>query len=811
MAHSALHVRHRSRLASSRLVATLLALSVGVGTVVPVGLSWAHEGVPSEPCDSQSSQSAAQSDAQSAADTPSSGGRGEECPSLSIHEGGASEEHPTPGVSEGQGSADVSAPALTEGEDSRDESDTPAISEAVENSPEADKADESVAPESTANVDTDVAASGDSAATSQSADTAQYATGAQSVVDPAAESQTVATVQSGEGSQSAHAPQSGSEAQSTDGAQSLTLPQSGITAQSGVTPQSGTRPQSGQPSSPVGGGNEDRAAAGAANTGRELWVINGAATDTFGDGTEGNPFRNLTTALARAQAGDTIKLKTDITVTGSSATFTIGKNVTIDGNGNVLRLRGPDLALGADVTLKNMSLNLIKESQASGTIWMSGYALTLDGVSTRIGLNQTGQRPHIVTGTYGAAPSGPNARLLVTNASDETRFASIVAGDPDQPSAIPVTIDLDSRNIRVEDAIYLAPPGVAGQTGTVDLASASNFIERIVNPASPAGAGARSVTFDNTFLSELSIDDVDHLTINGGAVTLAKGVTDLDVSGVLSVEGGARFDSAGSQLKAGQITGDGTIRIHSEGSAISGGTEESVTWEVYRLDNNYVDHVGRAYITTGSPAINPSVTLLPAGAPYQLVKDAAGTWKLERITLNAKTTPTGRVTLRENGVIAPIAAGDFQFTVEQDVDNWTDSVTGVPTGPVSVQANGTLNLGTWTFAEEGDWFFTIRQVKGNKAGVTYDMEPIQLHIEVLTAFDGKPIVRTRYDKAGKRITRMEFANTRVPTQEVTAPPLPNTGGVGSDWIYLSGLTVSGIGLAATIHLIRMRRKYASSL
>ena len=104
----------------------------------------------------------------------------------------------------------------------------------------------------------------------------------------------------------------------------------------------------------------------------------------------------------------------------------------------------------------------------------------------------------------------------------------------------------------------------------------------------------------------------------------------------------------------------------------------------------------------------------------------ANTYDPEDVTVDptpddASTGFSGTKTVtNEHGDYGAIADGDFQFTMKNIV---------VPTGvtapepsngsTVDVQADGSFDFGTLTFSEPGTYTYEVREVSGNKDGVTY--------------------------------------------------------------------------------------------
>ncbi|QQM66884.1 ZmpA/ZmpB/ZmpC family metallo-endopeptidase [Actinomyces weissii] len=507
-------------------------------------------------------------------------------------------------------------------------------------------------------------------------------------------------------------------------------------------------------------------------TARELWVRNGSESDGSGAGTYEQPYQNIATAMRNARPGDVVKLKEDVTVNGTAASVLLDKAVTLDGTGHTLVLRGQDIEVAADVTIRDMNLVMLQESSASGTIYAGGHKLVLDKVTTRVSQSQTGQRPVIVTGTKGDRAPGPKAEVVVRNATDQTRFKSIIVGDLDTASSTPASIVLDSRLIRVEDGVFLSPPNGPVRNGAVDLVSKSDFVNIVRNPAGSTKTGDSSVTFDGASLSGVVMDEVNNLTLaNKARVTLADGSKDLLISDVLNLQDQTVLDVAETITSVRESTGSGLVRIGDQGAFLSGATSETISYEVYKGDWDYSEYLGKAYVSTNDPALEPEVRLLPAGSPYRLVKDDRGAWRLQAVDTTAKVAPVAAVTLSEAGRPKTLTAGEFAVTVTPHPDNDTAvEVTGLPSGEVPVGDDGSADLGRWSIGAEGVYRFTVRQVDKGAAGVTYDQEPVEVTVTVEQNPDFPTrlglVATTTFRKAGAVVQGISFANTfTAPAQD----------------------------------------------
>ena len=210
-----------------------------------------------------------------------------------------------------------------------------------------------------------------------------------------------------------------------------------------------------------------------------VYLKNGEGDRNAGNGTADRPYQNIRTALKNIKDGETLKLVGTVLYTeydkdsaGAALPLIIDKNITIEGDGKSgFYLRAP-IQLGADVTFKNIRLEMVPEVSLgrmlgqvvprSATIFVAGHELTLDNVNTRIGTSasQYNDRPYISGGTYKDKPiykkegtSKAKSTINIKNPNSETKFSGIYAGDYYKDLDLDVEINIDG-NVVSENKIY---------------------------------------------------------------------------------------------------------------------------------------------------------------------------------------------------------------------------------------------------------------------------------------------------------------------------------------------------------------------
>lgn len=116
----------------------------------------------------------------------------------------------------------------------------------------------------------------------------------------------------------------------------------------------------------------------------------------------------------------------DVEEDASPKPLFINKDITITGDTEeATLLTRTTIQLGADVTFKNMHLEMVTSGGRSTTIYAAGHTLVLDGVNTKLGTNslQDDIRPYISGGAYKGTDGilGDHAVIKVIHPTDQTR------------------------------------------------------------------------------------------------------------------------------------------------------------------------------------------------------------------------------------------------------------------------------------------------------------------------------------------------------------------------------------------------------
>ena len=188
--------------------------------------------------------------------------------------------------------------------------------------------------------------------------------------------------------------------------------------------------------------------------------------DNTGNGTLGNPYNLLSTALQNANDGDIIVILNEAflnDVNGSGgAPLIIDKDLTIKGEGSQrrkLQTRMGGIILGANFKLENIELQF--DNKVRDHIFANGHELILDNVV----VNSSSREIDIFGGTayvqgsttpqqgYGldltslkTANTGSKSKITINASENLNKFGKIYAGSLNGVSNIPVEITLNTQN-----------------------------------------------------------------------------------------------------------------------------------------------------------------------------------------------------------------------------------------------------------------------------------------------------------------------------------------------------------------------------
>ena len=140
-----------------------------------------------------------------------------------------------------------------------------------------------------------------------------------------------------------------------------------------------------------------------------------------------------------------------------------------------------------------------------------------------------------------------------------------------------------------------------------------------------------------------------------------------------------------------------------------------------------------------------------------------------------------------------LVAGEFAFEL-YDENGLVETVRNTQ--------GGTFQFAPISVAQAGEKVYTVKEVKGDAEGVSYDAAVFTVKVTVTDNLDGTLKVEYTYLKGNESATGVNFVNT------YTAPEAPDkTGDEMNTALWIGIMTASGIGLVATAATGMKRKEF----
>nr|MBP3598466.1 PT domain-containing protein [Eubacterium sp.] len=414
---------------------------------------------------------------------------------------------------------------------------------------------------------------------------------------------------------------------------------------------------------------------------------------------------------------------------GKMQPVVIPAGTVIKGTSNgSLNSRGPIQLGGDNVCFQDIELTFSSSSALGSVphreIFLAGYALTLDNVSTYLegaggnlgglGGSESELLPTVYAGAFeGTAVLGDNASLIVQNANSDTQFQGIYMGhdagtDNKIPYAGQATVQLDCP--------FVATEGIHTEENT----SASITIVGDGTAIAPAfyGNDATTLTIDTCTTTQTEIDGVGTIVLDNGAWLQAK-TTNLNH---VTVKNGAclDFSELSDAISLKSFTGISASSATETKGILSLDTEGSLTITG--------DVEGIAIFQTGGPALPGTVY---AEHPY---------------------IKTGQPEEDEINFVFPQKTIDNGFELQYSEGAWTavSTYSGLEIGEIRIdEAPESVNVETIVRDGESDVpnesaYFRITWY--DKNGGAYSNEDAEYN--VLYQYDYVIAIKTEYWQSG---------------------------------------------------------------
>lgn len=411
--------------------------------------------------------------------------------------------------------------------------------------------------------------------------------------------------------------------------------------------------------------------------GASYYVAQADVSAPAGDGTQGNPFRGIAQAMARAASGDTLILTEDVqhTETVAGAGFTFDKDVTIQGGSHRLTFRGTDVFLSAPVAFNSLTLNIIPNGGEQPTIWAQGNDVSFTDVNTKINDAQRDLRPALYTGNKTGSSVG-SSTVTISGGDSETRFARIVAGDATAGSALASAVTISSEFASVDEGITSAT------ASELTVTSKSRNVTRFTGSADNTN---ETVIFDGLRAS-VALTDIDDVTVrNGSEITVDDSVS--SIPGTVTVEDGSTLVlTDANTVNIGTLTGNGTVTLSATGTLnveLADGPTliSAVAWD----DAQKNALLAREFFTAAAVGTQePRVVVTQGGTETAVARNAEGKW------IGTATTEPEPEAIRFT-VPAPVTVPDDQSITPEYVYSLLIPPAGVTVGPVPSLPNSKAN------------------------------------------------------------------------------------------------------------------------
>ncbi|WP_029608642.1 hypothetical protein [Mycoplasma simbae] len=300
---------------------------------------------------------------------------------------------------------------------------------------------------------------------------------------------------------------------------------------------------------------------------RTIFVQDFPGQNSGGNGTEQNPFRNIKDAINAANNNDTIVLKNNVILQTDSNnnSYRINKNVVIDGRGHSLNIRGNNLVLASDLTLKDMNLSFTAEN-ANSNIYLSGHMLKMQNVSTLLSQNQQFERPIIRASSFNNSLQGTKSHLIVEGTNNQSKFKQI---DLDASGNInSVFIEIKNKNTEIFDGIVANNSSVSSviesksnKIGLINNQSNSNLTIKFYSDAS------EQLVINNFVMP----NKVSNLTLENAIIRLSRTpvFVGFGLDSTLSIDSTSRLEINNDtsdlpnnfKINIGQIKGEGVVQL----------------------------------------------------------------------------------------------------------------------------------------------------------------------------------------------------------------------------------------------------------
>ncbi|MDW8765668.1 G5 domain-containing protein [Streptococcus suis] len=315
--------------------------------------------------------------------------------------------------------------------------------------------------------------------------------------------------------------------------------------------------------------------------------------------TEDTPMGSLAEALQKATDGTIIKLVGNAT---ERTPIVIDKAITIESvqPENAI-IFNESIKISNNVTLRNLSIHALTESNAPGNIYIDGQ-VTMDNVSTLISNRQSDKRPSLIVGSSADATDKRESSLKILN-TNETVFDKMTV-----QNAADIAI---ANGTQIKNGVEVTTPS------PVVITSESNQVNKFQAPET----NQVTLIFNNSKASNVELKNISNLIVKNNSFISLNSQSLNPIQQALTVETGSQINLGDLEARFQSLKGDGILGFTDKGQLALQDLDGQATIQFKRKDMNFSESDGKTFVTIASKQSGLSVKLIPLDEILKMDKD----------------------------------------------------------------------------------------------------------------------------------------------------------------------------------------------
>ncbi|NQI49333.1 YSIRK-type signal peptide-containing protein [Streptococcus suis] len=315
--------------------------------------------------------------------------------------------------------------------------------------------------------------------------------------------------------------------------------------------------------------------------------------------TEDSPMGSLAEALQKATDGTIIKLVGNAT---ERTPIVIDKAITIESvqPENAI-IFNESIKISNNVTLRNLSIHALTESNAPGNIYIDGQ-VTMDNVSTLISNRQSDKRPSLIVGSSADATDKRESSLKILN-TNETVFDKMTV-----QNAADIAI---ANGTQIKNGVEVTTPS------PVVITSESNQVNKFQAPET----NQVTLIFNNSKASNVELKNISNLIVKNNSFISLNSQSLNPIQQALTVETGSQINLGDLEARFQSLKGDGILGFTDKGQLALQDLDGQATIQFKRKDMNFSESDGKTFVTIASKQSGLSVKLIPLDEILKMDKD----------------------------------------------------------------------------------------------------------------------------------------------------------------------------------------------